>query len=101
MSPALRLPAIFIYDGYPGGVGYARAARRMFTDWLTAARDLLRAARAGAMRGVCCRQMRHGNQCSTKGRRVALAEAILKKNAPKRWYTKGVVLSGNPKLSHL
>ncbi len=43
--PDFRTPAIFIYDGYEGGMGIVRRVlegEAIFRDWITAAMDVLR-----------------------------------------------------------
>lgn len=32
------LPSVFVYDGYPGGAGFAERGHRRFIEWLTATR---------------------------------------------------------------
>jgi DEAD/DEAH box helicase domain-containing protein len=41
LFPALSGPAIFIYDGYEGGIGFTRRAMEVLPDWLDATRHLL------------------------------------------------------------
>lgn len=41
LYPALSGPAIFIYDGYEGGIGFTRRAMEVLPDWLGATRSLL------------------------------------------------------------
>jgi DEAD/DEAH box helicase domain-containing protein len=46
LYPEFKTPAIFIYDGYEGGMGIARRVienENLFRDWITAAMDLIRA----------------------------------------------------------
>lgn len=72
-------PVIFIYDGYPGGVGYVRAGTRHFGAWLTAARDRLRdcSCRSGCPRCVLSPKCGNGNQYLDRPAALALAEALL------------------------
>jgi DEAD/DEAH box helicase domain-containing protein len=53
---------IFIYDGYPGGIGYAEEAYRSFGDLAGATRDLIEAC--GCERGcyACIQSPKCGNQ---------------------------------------
>lgn len=71
---------IFIYDGYPGGVGYAKAAARQFPRWIQAARDLLRGCPCEGERGCprCTMSPKcgNGNQPLDKKSALALAEAL-------------------------
>lgn len=69
---------IFIYDGYPGGVGYARAAARQFPRWVGAARDLLQTCpcEGGCPRCVLSPKCGNGNQYLDKRAALFLAEAL-------------------------
>ena len=77
--PLTGRSTIFIYDGYPGGVGYAKAGAAMFVTWLAAARDLLAACpcRAGCPRCVLSPKCGNGNQFLDKGAALTLARALL------------------------
>jgi len=70
---------VFIYDGYPGGVGYARAGASQFVPWLIAARDLLRdcPCESGCPRCVLSPKCGNGNQYLDKGAARKLADALL------------------------
>jgi len=70
---------VFIYDGYPGGVGYARAGASQFVEWLSAARDLLRdcPCESGCPRCVLSPKCGNGNQFLDKGAALRLADALL------------------------
>jgi DEAD/DEAH box helicase domain-containing protein len=69
---------IFIYDGYPGGVGYARAAARKFPQWIRAARDLLEKCPCehGCPRCILSPKCGNGNQFLDKKGALLLAEAL-------------------------
>ncbi|MCS7067731.1 MAG: DEAD/DEAH box helicase [Meiothermus sp.] len=71
-------PTIFIYDGYPGGVGYARAAARQFPRWVAAARDLLQSCpcETGCPRCILSPKCGNGNQFLDKPTARMLAEAL-------------------------
>ncbi len=77
--PATGGPMVFVYDGYPGGVGYAWAGGHAFADWLEAARDLLAACdcQAGCPRCVLSPKCGNGNQYLDKGAARVLAGALL------------------------
>ncbi len=68
-------PTVFIYDGYPGGVGYARAAARRFPAWIRAAWDLLKACpcEAGCPRCILSPKCGNGNQHLDKRAALFLA----------------------------
>jgi len=73
--PSGEGPTVFIYDGYPGGVGYARAAARRFPEWLRATLDLLQACpcEEGCPRCVLSPKCGNGNQYLDKGAALLLA----------------------------
>jgi DEAD/DEAH box helicase domain-containing protein len=77
--PANGKPLIFIYDGYPGGVGYARAGTSVFDDWLEAARDLLTdcPCKQGCPRCVLSPKCGNGNQYLDKHAAKVLANELL------------------------
>jgi DEAD/DEAH box helicase domain-containing protein len=76
--PATGSSAVFIYDGYPGGVGYARAGAAVFDAWLRAARDLLARCpcTAGCPRCVLSPKCGNGNQTLDKAAALVLATAF-------------------------
>lgn len=39
--PDTELPTVFVYDGHPGGAGFAEQAFRKWTDWLGATREAI------------------------------------------------------------
>lgn len=79
LYPATGGPLVFVYDGAPGGVGYARAGASVFRSWLAAARDLLAACpcEAGCPRCVLSPKCGNGNQYLDKAAALTLAEALL------------------------
>ncbi|MFN4071293.1 MAG: DEAD/DEAH box helicase, partial [Thermus caldifontis] len=78
-------PTIFIYDGYPGGVGYARQAARRFPQWIQAALELLKACpcQEGCPRCVLSPKCGNGNQYLDKEAALFLA-ANLTLSLPQR-----------------
>lgn len=78
LYPPLGKPLVFVYDGAPGGVGYARAGAAAFTPWLAAARDLLGACPCvgGCPRCVLSPKCGNGNQFLDKQAALTLAEAL-------------------------
>ena len=66
---------VFIYDGYPGGVGYARAAAQVFPHWLRAAYDLLKTCpcEEGCPRCILSPKCGNGNQNLDKKAALDLA----------------------------
>lgn len=77
--PATGRPVIFIYDGYPGGVGYSRAGAAAFLEWLLAAKDLLARClcKSGCPRCILSPKCGNGNQYLDKPAAQKLAAALL------------------------
>ncbi len=71
-------PTVFIYDGYPGGVGYARAAARRFPEWIQAALTLLKSCpcEEGCPRCILSPKCGNGNQHLDKEAALFLAAAL-------------------------
>ena len=68
---------VFVYDGHPGGVGYARAGAAVFDAWLASALDLLSRCpcAAGCPRCVLSPKCGNGNQFLDKAAALALGRA--------------------------
>ena len=83
--PATGEPTIFIYDGYPGGVGYARAGTSLFPKWLQAAYERLSncPCKKGCPRCTLSPKCGNGNQFLDKSAAKQLAKALLD-NMPQR-----------------
>ena len=64
LYPASGRPTVFVYDGHPGGVGYARAGAAVFDAWLAASLELLARCpcEAGCPRCVLSPKCGNGNQ---------------------------------------
>lgn len=77
--PELGQPTLFVYDGAPGGVGYAAAGASVALRWLEAARERLEACpcAAGCPRCVLSPKCGNGNQYLDKAAARQLAEALL------------------------
>ncbi len=72
-------PTVFVYDGYPGGVGYVRAGAAVFHDWLGATVQLLAdcSCESGCPRCVLSPKCGNGNQHLDKGAALTLGRALL------------------------
>ena len=77
--PDTGLPTILIYDGHPGGAGFAERAFDAFATWLTATRDAI--ASCGCDRGcpACVQSPKcgNGNDPLDKAGAVALLSMVL------------------------
>lgn len=69
---------VFIYDGYPGGVGYARAGAEQFPQWIKATAELLSGCPCedGCPRCVLSPKCGNGNQFLDKQAALELAERL-------------------------
>jgi len=83
MHPQLEEPAVFVYDGVAGGVGYAAAGAHVARDWLAAAHERLRdcSCKSGCPRCVLSPKCGNGNQYLDKVAAWRLAEALLRRFA--------------------
>ena len=81
LYPATGKPLVFVYDGAPGGVGYARAGAAAFGAWLEAARSLLAACpcSSGCPRCVLSPKCGNGNQFLDKHAALRLAETLIER----------------------
>ncbi len=81
MSPDLEAAAIFIYDGYPGGIGLARKAQAGLDRLVTIALDRLRECRCQSESGcpscVYDRNCGNDNQPMDRLAAILVLEAIL------------------------
>lgn len=87
--PFTGQPLIFIYDGYPGGVGYCRTGSSVFLDWLKATHELLSTCpcKLGCPRCILSPKCGNGNQYLDKHAARVLAFELLnylEKIYPKR-----------------
>ena len=78
LHPAYGEACIFIYDGYPGGVGYAYAGAQLFPVWLEAARERLAqcSCRQGCPRCILSPKCGNGNQYLNKAAALELATLL-------------------------
>jgi DEAD/DEAH box helicase domain-containing protein len=79
LHPDTGLPTILIYDGHPGGAGFAERAFDAFATWLRATRDAI--AACGCERGcpACVQSPKcgNGNDPLDKARAVDLLSMVL------------------------
>jgi len=76
--PSGEGPVIFIYDGYPGGVGYARAGAEQFGRWIGATYEQLSTCPCshGCPRCILSPKCGNGNQFLDKQAALELAERL-------------------------
>ncbi|WP_068166308.1 DEAD/DEAH box helicase [Rhodococcus phenolicus] len=73
------LPTVFVYDGHPGGAGFAERGHARITEWLTATRDAVLACECttGCPSCVYSPKCGNGNDPLDKTGAVALLGAVL------------------------
>lgn len=72
-------PTVFVYDGHPGGAGFAERAYAAAADWLVATRDAIDgcACEAGCPSCIQSPKCGNGNQPLAKREAVAALEVVL------------------------
>ncbi|MFW0789416.1 DEAD/DEAH box helicase [Gordonia sp. CPCC 205333] len=73
MHPDTGLPTVFVYDGYPGGAGFADRGYSAFAQWITATRDAVSACRCERGCPSCVQSPKCGNGNEPLDKRGALA----------------------------
>ncbi|GAA0323410.1 DEAD/DEAH box helicase [Streptomyces polychromogenes] len=61
LHPDTLLPTVFVYDGHPGGAGFAERAFQTAREWLTATRDAIAACECEAGCPSCIQSPKCGN----------------------------------------
>ncbi len=77
--PDTGLPTILVYDGYPGGAGFAARAYESYAGWLTATRDAVAACRCESGCPGCVQSPKcgNGNEPLDKAGAIALLDLVL------------------------
>ncbi|MGA4801624.1 DEAD/DEAH box helicase [Streptomyces lavendulocolor] len=61
LHPDTLLPTVFVYDGHPGGAGFAERAFHTAREWLTATRDAIASCECDAGCPSCIQSPKCGN----------------------------------------
>jgi len=79
LHPDTNRPTIVVYDGHPGGAGFAERGFDAATVWLTATRDAIRACECSTGCPSCVQSPKcgNGNEPLDKAGAVALLTAVL------------------------
>ena len=77
--PDTGLPTVMVYDGYPGGAGFAERAYAVFGDWLAATREAIAGCECVAGCPSCVQSPKcgNGNEPLDKAGAVALLDLVL------------------------
>ncbi|MCD0443744.1 DEAD/DEAH box helicase [Glycomyces sp. A-F 0318] len=75
-----ELPTVFVYDGHPGGAGFAEQAFRRWREWLGATRDAITGCECGTGCPSCIQSPKcgNGNEPLSKRGAVVLLDKVLK-----------------------
>jgi DEAD/DEAH box helicase domain-containing protein len=73
LHPDTGLPTILIYDGHPGGAGFAERGYRRVREWLTATRDAIAACECDNGCPSCIQSPKCGNGNEPLDKRGAIA----------------------------
>ena len=79
LHPDTGLPTIMVYDGYPGGAGFAERAFDHFPEWLTATAETVASCRCDHGCPACVQSPKcgNGNEPLDKAGAVQLLDAFL------------------------
>jgi DEAD/DEAH box helicase domain-containing protein len=61
LHPSTGAPTVIVYDGYPGGAGFADRGHAVLADWLTAVREAVRGCPCGYGCPSCVQSPKCGN----------------------------------------
>jgi len=77
--PDTDAPTVFVYDGHPGGAGFAERAYHVATDWLTATRDAIAgcACESGCPSCVQSPKCGNGNDPLNKPAAIKVLDLVL------------------------
>jgi DEAD/DEAH box helicase domain-containing protein len=75
-----ELPTVFVYDGHPGGAGFAEQAFRKWTDWLGATKEAIASCecRFGCPSCIQSPKCGNGNEPLHKKGSIAILDLLLK-----------------------
>ncbi|HEX5598080.1 MAG TPA: DEAD/DEAH box helicase [Micromonosporaceae bacterium] len=82
--PDTEAPTVFVYDGHPGGAGFAERAYQAASEWLRATRDVIAecVCEAGCPSCVQSPKCGNGNSPLAKAAAVAVLDVVLANLAP-------------------
>lgn len=72
LHPDTLLPTVFVYDGHPGGAGFAERAFHTAASWLTATREAIAACECEAGCPSCIQSPKCGNGNDPLDKRAAI-----------------------------
>ena len=80
LHPDTGLPTIMVYDGHPGGAGFAQRAFAVFEMWLSATLEAVSSCRCDSGCPGCVQSPKcgNGNEPLDKAGAIRLLEAVLR-----------------------
>jgi DEAD/DEAH box helicase domain-containing protein len=83
LHPDTGLPTVMVYDGHPGGAGFARRGFREAASWFTATLDLVQACSCQAGCPACVQSPKcgSGNEPLDRAGAVAVLAHLLSERA--------------------
>jgi DEAD/DEAH box helicase domain-containing protein len=84
LHPDTGLPTILVYDGHPGGAGFAERGYRRVREWLRATRDAVAACECPSGCPSCIQSPKcgNGNEPLDKAGAIALLDLTLRHAGP-------------------
>jgi DEAD/DEAH box helicase domain-containing protein len=84
LHPDTGLTTVFVYDGHPGGAGFAERGYQRLIQWLTATRDAVMACECPSGCPSCVQSPKcgNGNEPLDKAAAVRLLGAVLARHEP-------------------
>jgi DEAD/DEAH box helicase domain-containing protein len=80
LHPSTGKPTVIVYDGYPGGAGFADRGHAVLADWLTAVREAVRDCPCASGCPSCVQSPKcgNGNQPLDKAGAIAVLDVVVR-----------------------
>ena len=86
LHPSTGAPTVIVYDGYPGGAGFADRGHAVLADWLTAVREAVRGCPCGHGCPSCVQSPKcgNGNQPLDKAGAIIVLDLVVRAMTSRR-----------------